>query len=181
MAVTPNYAWEMPTPGGSSGAWATILNDLFGAIDTDLKAVSDAQAATDIIADAALPLAGGTMTGCLNSHSLREKITALGTTAGATTLDLTLGFVFTATLGGTTTFSFSGNTPGTTDRLTHVRLILLGGWEHVLPSVWPDGVVWQHGLSPALYGEAYMVIDFVTPNGGTNWFGSWLVYYSLLP
>jgi len=45
MADTPNYGWTMPVVNASRNVWGTILNTLFGEVDTDLKAVSDAQAA----------------------------------------------------------------------------------------------------------------------------------------
>ena len=44
MPTTANYGWTTPTPGGSNGAWGTLLNTVFTEIDADLKAVSDAVA-----------------------------------------------------------------------------------------------------------------------------------------
>lgn len=41
MADTTNFAWTKPTVSGSSGAWGTILNDLFDSIDADLQTVKD--------------------------------------------------------------------------------------------------------------------------------------------
>lgn len=60
---TTNYSWTLPTVGASVGTWGTLLNTIFGddgagSLDSIIKAVSD-------VADAALPKAGGTMTGAL--------------------------------------------------------------------------------------------------------------------
>jgi hypothetical protein len=44
---TPNYDWVLPVPGGSIGAWGTILNKIFGedseplGIDGVLRAIAD--------------------------------------------------------------------------------------------------------------------------------------------
>ncbi len=41
MPVTTNYGWTMPTEGGDSGTWDTILNTMFQAIDTTVKSVEN--------------------------------------------------------------------------------------------------------------------------------------------
>lgn len=59
---TTNYGWALPVVGASIGAWGTLLNAILGdsvtGIDTRLKDVSN-------VANAALPLAGGNLTGNL--------------------------------------------------------------------------------------------------------------------
>lgn len=59
---TVNYNLSKPTPSGDSGSWGNQLNDDMDAIDSALKAVSD-------VADAALPKAGGTMTGEIHAKT----------------------------------------------------------------------------------------------------------------
>jgi hypothetical protein len=56
--LTVNYAFRLPVPGTEIDVWGNLLNSNWTDIDVDLKAVSD-------IADAALPKAGGTMTGAI--------------------------------------------------------------------------------------------------------------------
>lgn len=56
--LTANYALTKPEVGASSATWGSKLNNNFDSIDTALKAVSN-------VANAALPKAGGTMTGLL--------------------------------------------------------------------------------------------------------------------
>lgn len=56
MGTTPNYGWIYPTVGADLDDWGDILNTMFGDIDTDLKAVSDAAVAAAAAASAAAPV-----------------------------------------------------------------------------------------------------------------------------
>jgi hypothetical protein len=47
MPVTTNYGWAVPTLGGDTGVWDTILNTAFDDIDADLKTVDDRVAALE--------------------------------------------------------------------------------------------------------------------------------------
>lgn len=87
MAVqnpTVNYSLVLPTVGGSADAWGTILNQLIGddgagSLDSILKAISD-------VADAALPAAGGTVTGAViftvtpQTDAIAERTAGAGVT-----------------------------------------------------------------------------------------------------
>lgn len=59
---TTNYGWNLPNVGGDVGAWGGLLNSILGddatGIDPIVKGVSN-------VANAALPKAGGTMTGAI--------------------------------------------------------------------------------------------------------------------
>lgn len=70
--TTTNYAWTKPEIGASSDTWGTKINNDLDSIDTTVKAVSD-------VASAALPKAGGTMTGLLTTAST-GIVTSSGTT-----------------------------------------------------------------------------------------------------
>jgi hypothetical protein len=49
MANTVNYGWAKPVNNGSDNTWGTILNTALDDIDADLKAVSDAIAASALL------------------------------------------------------------------------------------------------------------------------------------
>ncbi len=51
MADTANYGWTKPTVGGSDDTWGTILNTALDDIDTDLKALADAQTAASMLTE----------------------------------------------------------------------------------------------------------------------------------
>lgn len=64
MPVTPTYDGATPTVGGDADAWGTELNvGALAKIYADLLAIATLLNATETVAAAALPKAGGTMTG----------------------------------------------------------------------------------------------------------------------
>lgn len=113
---TTNYGWDVPTIGGSSGAWGTILNTLFDDIDADLKTVQD----------------------------MAKMLIGTLATSGTVTLDLTTNRYFTITPAGPVTFAFS-NVPAGAVEATGVviRLTNTGGYAITWPASvkWPGGTV----------------------------------------
>jgi hypothetical protein len=61
--VTSNYNLVKPEVGSSTDTWGVKLNTNFNTIDSQMKTNADAAAAAQATANAALPKAGGTMTG----------------------------------------------------------------------------------------------------------------------
>jgi len=62
---TTNYGLTKPEIGASEDSWGTKLNTDMDLVDTQMKVNADGLAATVIVANAALPKAGGTMTGVI--------------------------------------------------------------------------------------------------------------------
>lgn len=62
-SVTSNYNLVKPEVGASTNTWGTKLNGNLDTVDSQLKTNADAATAAQTTANAALPKAGGTMTG----------------------------------------------------------------------------------------------------------------------
>ena len=158
---TTNYNWDLPTVAGSSGAWGTALNTIFGddstGIDAVVKAISD-------VADAALPLAGGTMTGELVTLTQTFTLSNLGATmSGAVAMDLDAANFFYGTVTGTVTFSFTNVPTGG----VFVMLEITNGGSQTIN--WPASVNWPGGTPPTLTTAGVDLISLVTRDGGTTW------------
>lgn len=92
-----------------------------------------------------------------------------GTTQALTnnTINLAQGNVFTKTISANTTFTFSG-TPANT--AATFNLILINGGAYTI--TWPSSVKWEAGETPTFSTEGTDVLTFLTPNGGTTWYGT---------
>ena len=164
MANTANYNWVKPTVGGDSGTWGSELNTDLDSIDTDLKAVSD-------VADAALPLAGGTMTGEISIDVASYRTVTMSGQSGAVTIDLSQGVGFILTFSGTPTFTFS-NTPVVRAFTTFWMKMTNAG--SVIPA-WPASVHWTNGTTPTWSNSGVDIVEFVSFNSGGVWHGRALV------
>lgn len=164
MAVdnpTTNYGWVLPIPGASPGVWGSILNTALGdtvsGIDAVVKGIQDT-------AEAALPKAGGELTGLVRVHSDHYRTVGLGTMSGTTTLDLAEGRFFFGTVGGVVTFAFD-NVPAA--GATFIMLEIANGGSSTVN--WPASVKWPDGSAPALTPSGVDLIAMYTRDGGTTW------------
>lgn len=66
---TANYNLTKPEVGAATNQWGGLINSNFDAIDTEIKARETAITSATATANAALPKAGGTMTGFITLHA----------------------------------------------------------------------------------------------------------------
>ena len=84
----------------------------------------------------------------------------------ASDINLSLGTVFTKTITAATTFTISGVPSGAASTF---NLVLTNGGSKVV--TWPSSVKWTEGNPPELSASGIDVLTFLTPNGGTTWYG----------
>ena len=126
-----------------------------------------------VVDSAALPLAGGTLSGTVNAADQiiqRPVMKDYGETKvamAAHAVDLSLGNVQTYTLSGNQTLTFT-NPPasGTAGSFT---LIVTNGASATL--TWPTSVDWAGGTAPTLTASGIDILTFTTIDGGTIWYG----------
>jgi hypothetical protein len=102
-----------------------------------------------------------------------DKVTAIGNTSTAATVDLSLGTVFTATLTDNCTFTFS-NPNGVATTASSFTLILTNDATPSRSIVWPATVLYSDGAAPARTetANATDIWFFFTPDGGSTYYGS---------
>lgn len=158
--LTTNYSWTKPEVGADPGAWGGHLNGDLDSIDSTVFAVSG-------VANAALPKAGGTMTGDLAAKTVSYSTVAKGTINGAQSLDLSAADAFIATCNGAITWTFANPVAS---RFASFILLLTNGGSAV--QTWPASVKWPGGTAPSLTAAGVDAIAFVTFDGGTTWYGN---------
>lgn len=158
MATTPNYGWTVPTVGGDSGAWGTILNAAFNAADASLKTI-------DNLVNTMLPKSGGTMTGALTAKTTAQVRSFLGGVSGTVTLDLSQFQFYSATISGNTTFALSNwPTGGVTSGFS---LLLTNPGAFTI--TWPTGTKWPGGAPPAFTVSGMDRVVFISDDAGVTW------------
>ena len=123
--------------------------------------------------DAALPKAGGTMSGLVNmadqivQRPVLKDYAETKVAMGANDVNLTLGNVFTKTISGAQTLTFS-NPPASGSAGSFTLLLTNGGSAAV---TWPTSVDWPAATAPTLTAAGVDVLVFSTIDGGTIWYG----------
>ena len=104
-----------------------------------------------------------------------ETVSALGNTGTAATINLANANVFTATLTGNCTFTF---TTGVTTGAASFTLILTNDGTAGRSIVWPASVKWSNNSIPprTTTANATDIWSFLTPNNGTIWYGNIALY-----
>lgn len=83
-----------------------------------------------------------------------------------TAINLSKGCVFTKTITANTTFTITGVPSGKSGIF---NLVLTNGGSKTI--VWPASVKWAERTPPALTSSGKDLLTFLTPDGGTTWFG----------
>jgi len=155
-----------------------------GVVDNDFLKIAttsvEGRSASEVLSDiAALPLAGGTMTGtiaCADQVVARPEIkdysetkTALSP-AASVAIDMTNGNVFTITADQDTTFTFTNPSP-TGKSCAFTLIWTQDGSDRTIS--WPASVDWAGGSAPDVTsGSAKRdVYTFFTLDEGTIWYG----------
>jgi hypothetical protein len=92
----------------------------------------------------------------------------LGSVSGTTPIDLQSGNYVSATITGTTTFTFTNPLPQP-HACGFVMEVINGGNFAV---IWPNNVGWSRGQPPVLTENGTDILVFLTDDGGTNWTGN---------
>lgn len=91
----------------------------------------------------------------------------LGSISGTNDINLLSGDYVSATITGTTTFTFSNPLPS--PGVSSFALELTNGGSATVN--WPSSVRWPKGTAPTLTASGVDFFVFVTDDGGTNWRG----------
>ncbi len=166
---TTNYGFDIPNDGSDDGAWGAALREIFGQDDTSATApnsgIDEILGDISTVADAALPVAGGSMTGEIDVLTERFVANDLGSTmSGTVTMDLDVANMFYGIATGTVTFAFS-NVPASPDAV-FITMEINRGSQTIN---WPASVNWPNGTTPTLTANAVDVVTMYTRDGGTTW------------
>jgi len=164
-----------PLTGNSSTATALATGRTINGVSFD------GTANITVVDSAALPLAGGTLSGAVNAgdqviskavfKDVGETLVVNGTSGATDTIDLEDGNFHKVTLTANCTFTFS-NPPasGTAGSFT---LFLVQDGTGSRTVTWPGSVDWAAATAPTLTttAAAVDVLTFITLDGGTVWNG----------
>ena len=106
-----------------------------------------------------------------------ETVKAVGNTGTSATLDLADGNVFTATLNGNCTFTFTTGT-NSAPNAASFTLILANDSTPSRTITWPASVKWPNNSAPSRTTTASKtdIWTFMTPDNGTTWYGNIALY-----
>ena len=165
--ATPNFGWLVPDQGTENNVWGTDLATVFNnagapnGIDQVVKAVQTT-------ANAALPLAGGVMTGRTDQFTETVKRVDKGSVAGAQSLDLSTAQYFTITNSGAgLTLSFT-NPPATANAAFPLVIRMTNGGLGTGVS-WPAGCKFPSGAAPVLSTASTDLLAFISDDAGTTY------------
>jgi len=156
-----------PLTGNSSTATALATARTINGVSFD------GTANITVVDSAALPLAGGTLSGTVNAadqilqRPVMKDYAETKVAMAAHAVDLSLGNVQTYTLSGNQTLTFTN--PPASGSAGSFTLIVTNGGSATL--TWPTSVDWAAATAPTLTSSGVDVLTFLTVDGGTIWYG----------
>ena len=165
---TTNFGMTKPEVGASSGSWGGKLNADLDTIDTTLQALTVAIAAANALGAAALPKAGGTMTGRTTVFGEAVLWVDKGNTGAGLTLDLALGDAFSFTVTGNCALAFSNIPAGQVVVGVLMRIINGGAYTFAFPA----GTEWVAGVAPVLTTAGTDLVLLLSFDNGETWMGA---------
>lgn len=172
-----NNSGELIIQSGSSPTTAITFTganvDIAGTLDvggnTEIDGTLTVSDSDPAVSDTSVISPTSVVSPLVDSDAYHENVSALtGTTP---TADLSTASVFTITLSGATTFTFT-NPPssGTAQGFTIVATQNASSNYNI---TWPAAVKWQFGAGPTVTTSANAVdiFTFFTPDGGTTYYG----------
>ena len=165
--------------GVSLGPAIPVSTILDGAVTMGSFTVAGILSTTNLYVAGVSTFSGIDLNGTvLNKSELKnytETVYAQGNTGITTTLNLVNGNVFTATLTGNCTFTF---TTGVTSGAASFTLILANDATAGRSITWPVSVKWPNNTIPVrtTTANATDIWSFFTPNNGTTWYGNVALY-----
>lgn len=154
----------------STGVDVTGNITVSGTVDgVDIATRDGVLTSTTTTANAALPKAGGTMTGALKTLTLQETYVA-NSTGATTTLDLSTGTSFSVTLSENTQFAFTLPTLPSDTAFSFTLFVTQPSSAKTI--AWPASVDWAGGSAPAAPSNSEVnAYGFYTRDGGTTYYG----------
>jgi len=166
---TTNYGWPLPNVGGDGGSWGAMIRTYIG---DDVTGVDAIVYAISVVADAAMPKAGGIFTGDVE-YAAGSRLIEDDTAMAALELDWALGNFHSKTLAnGGQSITFA-NYPAS-GKVQFITLGLIQGAGGTSTVSWPASEQWQDGVAPTLSTTAagVDVLVFFTRDGGTTVIGA---------
>ena len=166
---TTNYGWDLPDVGADQDAWGDVNNTVLQQIDDQIKLRDDeitvnegdiataeaAIIATAAVADAALPVAGGIMSGRIDVKGATEQTDTIAAAGATETLDFSSASWHKITLTeNMSDLSFS-NIPNVAGSVfVGVIEVISAGFS----IVWTNVDEWAGGVAPTLTAKDVIVI-----------------------
>lgn len=157
MALTTNYSWTKPTVAGDTDAWGGELN-------ADLDAIDAQVFTTTTTANAALPKAGGVMTGNVDLFTSTMAHVPITVSPNTAALNFALGNSFSFTPTGAYAPVVT-NVPATGKVVPLLLAVTNGG---AFTATWPVSFKFPSASIPALTAAGLDIMAFVSYDGGTN-------------